>query len=109
MLAAWTTRSHWLPVPTGASAVEEIGGDARLLVLDVTDAASVADPARQVGALAILVNNAGISLDSKLPDEEGVEGFRRPPPRPRASERDREDQSSLWPVSSLRRAMPSLR
>jgi NAD(P)-dependent dehydrogenase (short-subunit alcohol dehydrogenase family) len=61
----------------GKAAVDEIGGDARLLVLDVADAASVADAAGQVGALDILVNNAGISLEGKLPDEEGVEGFRR--------------------------------
>jgi NAD(P)-dependent dehydrogenase (short-subunit alcohol dehydrogenase family) len=47
----------------GAAAVAEIGGDARLLVLDVTDAASVAAAARAVPALDILVNNAGISGD----------------------------------------------
>jgi NAD(P)-dependent dehydrogenase (short-subunit alcohol dehydrogenase family) len=39
----------------GERAVEEIGGDARLLVLDVTDAASIAAAARQAGALDILV------------------------------------------------------
>jgi NAD(P)-dependent dehydrogenase (short-subunit alcohol dehydrogenase family) len=33
----------------GASAVEDIGGDARLLVLDVTDAASIEAAAGQVG------------------------------------------------------------
>ena len=47
----------------GAAAVAEIGGDARVLVLDVTDAASVAVAARAVPALDILVNNAGISGD----------------------------------------------
>jgi NAD(P)-dependent dehydrogenase (short-subunit alcohol dehydrogenase family) len=47
----------------GAAAVAEIGGDARVLVLDVTDAASVAAAARAVPALDILVNNAGISGD----------------------------------------------
>jgi NAD(P)-dependent dehydrogenase (short-subunit alcohol dehydrogenase family) len=61
----------------GKRAVEEIGGDARLLVLDVTDAASIADAARQAGALDILVNNAGISGVVKTPDEEDVENFRR--------------------------------
>jgi short chain dehydrogenase len=35
----------------GERAVEEIGGDARLLVIDVTDAASIAAAARQVGKL----------------------------------------------------------
>ena len=80
----WRTQLHWSPGPIRASArrsrasslpqaspsgsapatlpaVKEIGGDARLLVLDVTDAASIADAARQAGSLDILVNNAGIS------------------------------------------------
>ncbi|HWG63717.1 MAG TPA: SDR family oxidoreductase [Streptosporangiaceae bacterium] len=61
----------------GERAVEEIGGDARLLILDVTDAASIADAARQVDTLDILVNNAGISSDGKIPDREDVEAFRR--------------------------------
>jgi NAD(P)-dependent dehydrogenase (short-subunit alcohol dehydrogenase family) len=61
----------------GERAVEEIGGDARLLVLDVTDAASIADAARHVGALDILVNNAGISGDGDTPDREDVDTFRR--------------------------------
>lgn len=61
----------------GERAVEEIGGDTRLLVLDVTDAASIADAARQVGALDILVNNAGISGDGKTPDREDIDAFRR--------------------------------
>jgi NADP-dependent 3-hydroxy acid dehydrogenase YdfG len=54
----------------GKRAVREIGGDARLLVLDVTDGASIADAARQVGTLDILINNAGISGDDKTPDQE---------------------------------------
>src|SRR5215469_11389357 len=45
----------------GKDAVADIGGDTRLLVLDVADAESVAAAARQVPALDILVNNAGIS------------------------------------------------
>jgi NAD(P)-dependent dehydrogenase (short-subunit alcohol dehydrogenase family) len=61
----------------GERAVEEIGGDARLLVLDVTDATSIAGAARQVGRLDILVNNAGISGDDKTPDLEDVDSFRR--------------------------------
>jgi NAD(P)-dependent dehydrogenase (short-subunit alcohol dehydrogenase family) len=61
----------------GRRAVEEMGGDARLLVLDVTDAESVAAAAREVGALDILVNNAGISGDGKTPDREDIDTFRR--------------------------------
>jgi short chain dehydrogenase len=57
----------------GQAAVDEIGGDARLLVLDVTGPASITDAARQLGARDVLVNNAGISLDSKLPNSPGVE------------------------------------
>jgi NADP-dependent 3-hydroxy acid dehydrogenase YdfG len=55
----------------GQAAVDEIGGDARLL--DVTGPASITDAARQLGARDVLVNNAGISLDSKLPNSAGVE------------------------------------
>lgn len=52
----------------GKQAVEEIGGAARQLTLDVTDAVSIADAARQLDTLDILVNNAGISGDSTTPD-----------------------------------------
>jgi NAD(P)-dependent dehydrogenase (short-subunit alcohol dehydrogenase family) len=61
----------------GERAVAEIGGDTRLLVVDVTDEASIADAARQAGTLDILVNNAGISGDDKSPDEEDAGTFRR--------------------------------
>ncbi len=61
----------------GRSAVEEIGGDTRLLVLDVTDAASVADAAGQVSSLDILVNNAGISGSGKIAGEADADDFRR--------------------------------
>ena len=61
----------------GERAVEEIGGDTRLLVLDVTDHASIAAAARQAGTLDILVNNAGISGDGKTPDQEDAGTFRR--------------------------------
>jgi NAD(P)-dependent dehydrogenase (short-subunit alcohol dehydrogenase family) len=61
----------------GERAIEEIGGDTRLLVLDVTDDASIANAARQVGTLDILVNNAGISGDDKTPDQEDAGAFRR--------------------------------
>ncbi len=61
----------------GERAVAEIGGDARLAVLDVSDAASIAAAAGQVGALDILVNNAGISGDGKTADAEDLATFRR--------------------------------
>jgi len=61
----------------GERAAGEIGGDVRLLVLDVIDAASIAAAARQVPALDILVNNAGISGDGRTPDSEDVGTFRR--------------------------------
>jgi NAD(P)-dependent dehydrogenase (short-subunit alcohol dehydrogenase family) len=61
----------------GERAVEELGGDARLVVLDVTDAASIADAAGQIGPLDILVNNAGISGDAQTPDRGDADAFRR--------------------------------
>lgn len=61
----------------GRAAVEEIGGDTRLLLLDVTDDTSVAEAARQVGDLDILVNNAGVSIDGDQAPEAGVDVFRR--------------------------------
>ena len=61
----------------GSQAVEEIGGDTRLLNLDVTDAASIANAASQLDSLDILVNNAGISGDGKTPEAEDIDTFRR--------------------------------
>jgi NAD(P)-dependent dehydrogenase (short-subunit alcohol dehydrogenase family) len=62
----------------GKDAVAEIGGDARPLVIDVTDAGSIAAAARQVPALDILVNNAGVSTSERKPvTEEGLDTFRR--------------------------------
>jgi NAD(P)-dependent dehydrogenase (short-subunit alcohol dehydrogenase family) len=61
----------------GQRAVDEIGGNARLLVLDVTNAASIADAARQVENLDVLVNNAGISVDLNPVTETDVNAFRR--------------------------------
>ena len=61
----------------GERAAGEIGGDARVLVLDVTNAASIAKAARQAGTLDILVNNAGISGDDTTPDQDDADGFRR--------------------------------
>jgi NAD(P)-dependent dehydrogenase (short-subunit alcohol dehydrogenase family) len=61
----------------GQQAVDEIGGNARLLVLDVTDAQSIADATRQVDKLDILVNNAGIAVDLNPATETDVDSFRR--------------------------------
>jgi NAD(P)-dependent dehydrogenase (short-subunit alcohol dehydrogenase family) len=61
----------------GQSAASEIGGDARLLVIDVTDDASIAAAASQVGSLDILVNNAGISGDGRPAGEAEADAFRR--------------------------------
>jgi NAD(P)-dependent dehydrogenase (short-subunit alcohol dehydrogenase family) len=61
----------------GERAVEEIGGEARLLVLDVTDATCIAEAERQVGTLDILINNAGISGDGETADRVDVGTFRR--------------------------------
>jgi NAD(P)-dependent dehydrogenase (short-subunit alcohol dehydrogenase family) len=61
----------------GQRAVQEIGGQARLLILDVTDDKSIAEAARQVDDLDILVNNAGILVDSRSPVEADVDSFRR--------------------------------
>jgi NAD(P)-dependent dehydrogenase (short-subunit alcohol dehydrogenase family) len=61
----------------GRAAVAEIGTGARLLVLDVTDAASIAAAASQVSKLDILVNNAGIGDDPRSAPDSDVDGFRR--------------------------------
>jgi NAD(P)-dependent dehydrogenase (short-subunit alcohol dehydrogenase family) len=62
----------------GKAAVADIGGDARLLVLDVTNANSIATAARQVPSLDVLVNNAGISSEEPKPvTEEDPDTFRR--------------------------------
>jgi NAD(P)-dependent dehydrogenase (short-subunit alcohol dehydrogenase family) len=61
----------------GQRAVDEIGGKARLLVLDVTDAQSIAEAAGQVEDLDILINNAGISIDLNLATDTDVDNFRR--------------------------------
>ena len=61
----------------GQQAVAEIGGGARLLVLDVSEPKSIGDAAQQVHDLDILVNNAGIMVDGAAAPEADVESFRR--------------------------------
>ncbi|MFF5139917.1 SDR family oxidoreductase [Streptomyces sp. NPDC013157] len=61
----------------GARAVAEIGANARLLVLDVTDPGSVERAATDVDRLDVLVNNAGVQPVTGTPSETGVEDFRR--------------------------------
>jgi NAD(P)-dependent dehydrogenase (short-subunit alcohol dehydrogenase family) len=73
-LVVWVGSRH---AARGGRAVEEVGGHARLLVLDVTDAASIAAAARQTGTLDILVNNAGISGDGQTADRDDVSTFRQ--------------------------------
>jgi NAD(P)-dependent dehydrogenase (short-subunit alcohol dehydrogenase family) len=64
-------------IERGQRAVDEIAGNARLLVVDVTDAASVAAAAAQVDDLDVLVNNAGVMIDGRAAPEADVESFRR--------------------------------
>ncbi|WP_326637032.1 SDR family oxidoreductase [Nonomuraea fuscirosea] len=61
----------------GEQAVKEIGGDARPLVIDVTDEESIAAAARAVDSLDVLVNNAGIMADDAKAPEASMDGFRR--------------------------------
>ena len=61
----------------GQRAVDEIGADARLLMLDVTDAESISGAAEQIDTLDILVNNAGIAVDGAPPTESSLDSFRR--------------------------------
>nr|BFD87625.1 SDR family NAD(P)-dependent oxidoreductase [Streptomyces sp. Xyl84] len=61
----------------GRRAVEEIGGAARLLVLDVTDPDGIAAATGQVDRLDVLVNNAGTLPSLAPPTETGTEEFRR--------------------------------
>jgi len=61
----------------GQPAVDEIGANARLSVLDVTDPASIADAAAQIQDLDVLVNNAGVMIDGNRATEADVDSFRR--------------------------------
>lgn len=74
--AGWTVLLGARDAGRGAKAAAEVGGQA--LSLDVTDAAGIAAAAASVGTLDVLINNAGISLDT--PDvvtDVDVEVFRR--------------------------------
>jgi len=64
-------------IERGKRAVDEIGGNARLLVVDVTDAASIDAAAAQVEVLDVLVNNAGVMIDGNAATEADVDSFRR--------------------------------
>ena len=72
----WTVLVGARDVARGAEVAAEFGG--RPLSLDVTDADSIAAAAATVPELDVLVNNAGISLDTgtRITDT-GVEVFRR--------------------------------
>jgi NAD(P)-dependent dehydrogenase (short-subunit alcohol dehydrogenase family) len=64
-------------IERGQRAVDEIGANARLLAVDVTDAASIANAAAQVEGLDVLVNNAGVMVDAKPATEADVDSLRR--------------------------------
>ena len=71
----WTVLLGARDVERGEQVATEMGG--RVLLLDVTDAASVAAAAAAVPTLDVLVNNAGISLDTAaVVTEVDVEVFR---------------------------------
>ena len=61
----------------GHRVVDELAGDARLLVLDVTDGRSIAAAADEVPDLDVLINNAGVSDDGEDPTQADAALFRR--------------------------------
>jgi NAD(P)-dependent dehydrogenase (short-subunit alcohol dehydrogenase family) len=61
----------------GQAAVDELGSGARLALLDVTDAGSVAGAAATIDRLDVLVNNAGVSPDARAAGEADADAFRR--------------------------------
>jgi len=72
----WTVLVGARDASRGAEAAAEFGGHP--LLLDVTDADTIATAAATVPELDVLVNNAGISLDIAAPiTETDVEVFRR--------------------------------
>jgi NAD(P)-dependent dehydrogenase (short-subunit alcohol dehydrogenase family) len=64
-------------VGRGRAAVDELGEGARLVELDVTDAASVAAAAANIDRLDVLVNNAGVGADQERAPQADVASFRR--------------------------------
>lgn len=59
-------------------AVADIGGDAKPLVIDVTDPVSVGAAAERIQTLDALINNAGVSpSEGKGAQDEDVDTFRR--------------------------------
>jgi NAD(P)-dependent dehydrogenase (short-subunit alcohol dehydrogenase family) len=60
----------------GQRAAHDLGSNARVVQLDVTDASSVADAAEQVGELDILVNNAGVNPGGEDVTRTSVEQLR---------------------------------
>jgi NAD(P)-dependent dehydrogenase (short-subunit alcohol dehydrogenase family) len=72
----WTVIFGARGAARGEEAAAEVGG--RPLLLDVTNANTIAAAAATVPELDVLINNAGISLDTGAPlTETGVEVFRR--------------------------------
>jgi len=60
----------------GLRAIDEIGCGARLMIIDVTDSDSIARAAEDVNALDVLINNAGIMVDSEPATKADLESFR---------------------------------
>ncbi|MET9081322.1 SDR family oxidoreductase [Streptomyces sp. NPDC004237] len=73
----WTVHVGSRDTGRGERAVLEIGGAARLLVLDVTDPGSVERAAARIERLDVLVNNAGVQPVTGPPAATGVEDLRR--------------------------------
>jgi NAD(P)-dependent dehydrogenase (short-subunit alcohol dehydrogenase family) len=72
----WTVLVGARDSTRGAAAAAQFGG--RPLLLDVTDADTIAAAAATVPVLDVLINNAGVSLDTGAPvTETDVELFRR--------------------------------
>lgn len=73
----WTVHVGSRDTGRGERAALEIGGAARLLVLDVTDSGSVERAVARIEHLDVLVNNAGVQPVTVPPAETGVEDLRR--------------------------------
>lgn len=72
----WTVLVGARDADRGARVADEVGG--RPLLIDVTDTAGIAEAAGAVPELDVLVNNAGISLDTEASvTDTDVEVFRR--------------------------------